>query len=249
MNLDLDKISTRIHYQFKNAKLLDEAMTHKSFCVDANENCPYNERFEYLGDAIVNLIIAEKLFLDFPQDQEGMLSKKRASLVNQEALAALAKKCELQNYIIMGPGERKQESHLKPRILASTFEAVIGAIYLDSNFEIVKKWILQHFKEMNFNIDVESGYQQDYKTRLQELTQKEKMGTPTYELVLTSGPSHKPIFLVCLKLNGLEKMRAEGTSKKNAEQMAAQLFLSELEKSNYEKNSSEKLDTKIKGAK
>lgn len=225
---DLKSIASYIKYTFKNFNLLNEAMTHKSYCIEENAKAPYNERLEYLGDAIVNLIIAEKLFIDFPVDQEGMLSKKRASLVNQEALAALAKKCEVQNFIILGPGERKQESHLKPRILASTFEALIGAIYLDSDFETVKKWILNQFAEMNFNIDVETGYQQDYKTRLQELTQKEKMGTPVYELILTSGPSHKPTFLVSLKLNGTEKMRAEGSSKKNAEQFAAQLYLNDL---------------------
>lgn len=226
--MDLMHITPNLKYTFKNKALLIESMTHKSYCIEGNAHLPFNERLEYLGDAIVNLIIAEKLFEDFPLDQEGMLSKKRASLVNQDALAALAKKCELQNFIILGPGEKKQESHLKPRILASTFEALVGAIYLDSDFIQVKNWILKQFEDMNFKIDAETGYQQDYKTRLQELTQKEKMGTPIYELLLTSGPSHRPTFLVCLKLNGVEKMRAEGLSKKNAEQLAAQLYLSEL---------------------
>lgn len=222
------QILKSISYNFKDQHLLQEALTHKSFCIEERADYPYNERLEYLGDAILNLVIAEKLFQQFPADQEGMLSKKRASLVNQEVLAHLAKKSNLQDLLILGPGEKKQESHLKPRILASTYEAIIGAIYLDSDFVQIKKWILDQFEQLDWAIDIQSGYHQDYKTRLQEFTQKEKMGTPTYDLVLTSGPSHKPIFLISLKLGEVEKMRAEGSSKKNAEQLAAQLFLAEL---------------------
>lgn len=221
-------IESRIQYKFKNPKLLVEAMTHKSFCVDTNKNKPYNERLEFLGDSILGFVIAEDLFRKYPNDDEGLLSKKRASLVNQDTLNTLATTFQLSEELILGPGERKQNSHLKPRILASCFEAIIGAIYLDSDFKTVEGLILKYFFDLDFKLDHETGYEKDYKTRLQELTQKHKLGTPVYELLMTVGPSHKPSFLVCLKLNDVEKVRAEGPSKKTAEQMAAELFLKSL---------------------
>jgi len=223
-------LEQRLHYKFKNRALLGEALTHKSYCVDQNRDKAYNERLEFLGDSILNFVIAEDLFKKFPKDEEGFLSKKRASLVNQDTLNSLALKSGLEQELIMGPGERKQKSHLKPRILASCFEAIIGAIYFDGGFEKASEFILRHFTDLNFKLDEETGFEKDYKTRLQELTQKFKMGTPTYELLMTAGPSHKPSFLVCIKLNDEEKARAEGSSKKMAEQMAAQTFLDILNK-------------------
>ncbi|MBC7465373.1 MAG: ribonuclease III [Bdellovibrio sp.] len=223
-------LEERMYYTFKNKDLLTEALTHKSYCVDVNRHKPYNERLEFLGDSILNFVIADDLYKKFPNDDEGYLSKKRASLVNQVTLNQLALNCGLAEEMIMGPGERRQNSHLKPRILASCFEAVIGAIYFDSNFEKATEFILHHFTDLNFKLDDESGYEKDYKTRLQEVTQKFKMGTPIYELVMTAGPSHKPSFLVCLKLNDEEKTRAEGATKKMAEQMAAQIYLNILNK-------------------
>ncbi|MFZ3229186.1 MAG: ribonuclease III [Pseudobdellovibrio sp.] len=225
-----NSVEDRIHYQFKNKSLLMEALTHKSYCVDLNKYKKYNERLEFLGDSILNFVIADDLYKKFPSDDEGYLSKKRASLVNQDTLNQLATNCLLANEIILGPGERKQNSHQKPRVLASCFEAIIGAVYLDSNFSIATEFILKHFLELNFKIDDESGFAKDYKTRLQEVTQKYKMGTPIYELLMTVGPSHKPSFLVCIKLNGEEKARAEGASKKVAEQAAAEIYLKILNK-------------------
>lgn len=240
LNTKTNTVEDRIYYKFKNKSLFTEAMTHKSFCVDSNKNKPYNERLEFLGDSILNFVIAEDLFKKFPSDDEGFLSKKRASLVNQVTLNQLAVNCGLSEEIILGPGEKKQGSHLKPRILASCFEAIIGAIYFDSNFATASEFILKHFAELDFKLDEETGYEKDYKTRLQEITQKNKMGTPVYELVMTAGPSHKPTFLVCLKLNDEEKSRAEGASKKIAEQLAAQIYLSQLNTELNLKSSTEK---------
>lgn len=217
-----------IRYQFKNTSFLLEALTHKSFCILENRTIPHNERFEYLGDAILGLIMAEQLMLLCPKDNEGILSKKRASLINQETLAEKALNMKLSEFLILGPGEKAQGSHLKPRILASAFEAIIGAIYLDSDFDTVKKWINDEFKNNISDIKPDMEYEKDYKTRLQELTYKIKIGTPIYELVSTTGPSHDPEFLVSLKIGTQEKARASGKSKKIAEQKAAQIYMEEL---------------------
>ncbi len=223
-------IENQIKYKFKKEDLLIEALTHKSFCIEQNSKKADNERLEFLGDSILNFVIADYLLELFPQDSEGLLSKKRASLVNQNTLNDLALNCRIADEIILGPGEKKQNSHLKPRVLASCFEALIGAVYLDSDFVMAKKFVLQHFKDLDFKLDEESGFETDYKTRLQEITQKFKMGTPTYELLMTKGPSHQPSFLVALNLNLQEKARAEGPSKKKAEQAAAQIYLHLLRK-------------------
>lgn len=219
-----------LNYKFKDEALLNEALTHKSFSVDENRLKPHNERLEFLGDSILNFVIAADLLEKFKQESEGLLSKKRASLVNQNTLAVLAKDLQLQNFLMFGPGEVKQGSPLNPRLLASALEAVIGAIYLDSDFKTVEEWTLKLFKNIPVVVDDQIGNISDYKTRLQELTQKHKLGTPVYELVFTTGPSHKPQFVISLKLDNEEKARAEGGSKKAAEQKAAEVYLNELQK-------------------
>lgn len=228
MSKSFSSIEQNMAYQFKDANLIKTALTHKSFCVGKNKDVLHNERLEFLGDAVLGLVIAEDLMKRFPQDTEGALSKKRASLVNQDILSQKAKKLSLNEKLILGPGEAEQESHLKPRILASAYEALLGALYSEAGFEKVQKYIVTEFHKDIQDIKPDLEYEKDYKTRLQELTQKLNLGTPTYELVLSSGPSHKPEFLVCLKLKDDEKVRATGASKKAAEQMAAQMLLEEL---------------------
>ncbi|MEQ1722537.1 MAG: ribonuclease III [Pseudobdellovibrio sp.] len=217
-----------LKYKFKNEALLFEALTHKSFSVEENREQAHNERLEFLGDSILNFVIAEKLLKLFPEEQEGVLSKKRASLVNLNKLADVAKIYKLDQYIQFGPGEIKQGNHLNSRIQGSCIEAIIGAIYLDAGLEKSREWVLDQFTKEDFFSEVKASYSADYKSRLQELTQKHKLGTPIYDLVLTTGPSHKPQFLISLKLNDIEKARADGASKKIAEQKAAELYLSEL---------------------
>lgn len=217
-------------YHFKNEALLIEALTHKSFSIEENKKQVHNERLEFLGDAVLNFVIAADLCKRFPKDAEGVLSKKRASLVNQTTLAEIAKNLDLSKLIQFGPGEVKQGSPTNPRILASAVEALIGAVFLDSDYLRVESWVLDLFKGIS-DEQSESGSQDfDYKTRLQELTQKHKLGTPTYEVVMTSGPSHKPHFIISLKLNQTEMSRAQGASKKMAEQAAAEIYLTELVK-------------------
>lgn len=222
-----------INYKFKNRDLLIEALTHKSYCINDKRKKPHNERLEFLGDAILGFVLAEQLMQIFPQDNEGLLSKKRASLVNQDVLAKKALGYKLETLLILGPGEKEQESNLKPRILCSVYEAVLGAIYLDSDFANVKTWIQNEFKADIEQIKPDLEFERDYKTRLQELTQKLKLGTPEYQLIGSQGPSHNPEFLVGIFLNengkSVEKFRATGKSKKAAEQSAAQLLIKSLE--------------------
>ncbi len=219
-----------LNYTFQNDELIIEALTHKSFSVEANRNQLHNERLEFLGDSILNFIIAEKLLNLFPEEQEGVLSKKRASLVNLNKLAEIAKKFELEKYMQFGPGEIKQGNHLNSRIQGSCIESIIGAIYQDVGLEICRQWTLDQFTREDFYGEINASYTLDYKSRLQELTQKHRLGTPIYDVVLTTGPSHKPQFLVSLKLKEAEKSRADGASKKIAEQKAAELYLNELTK-------------------
>lgn len=230
MKLLIDSFQKLLGYTFKNESLLVEALTHKSFSVEDNRSQPHNERLEFLGDSILNFVVAEELLKLFPEEQEGVLSKKRASLVNLNKLAEVAKKFKLDQYIQFGPGEIKQGNHLNGRIQGSCIEAIIGAIYLDGGFDKSRSWVLAQFTKADFYNEVNASYTTDYKSRLQELTQKHKLGTPVYELILTTGPSHKPQFLISLKLNETEKARADGASKKNAEQKAAELYLNELMK-------------------
>lgn len=226
-------LEQNINYKFKNRELLIEALTHRSYCINEKRKNSHNERLEYLGDAILGFILAEQLMELFPQDNEGLLSKKRASLVNQDVLSQKALKLKLDTLLILGPGEKEQESHLKPRILCSAYEAILGAIYLDSDFLNIRSWIQKEFSDDIAQIKPDLEYERDYKTRLQELTQKLKLGMPEYQLVGSEGPSHNPEFLVGIFLieNGkpVEKFRATGKSKKAAEQAAAQQLMKLLE--------------------
>jgi ribonuclease III len=225
----LRELEEELGHRFTDVSLVHTALTHRSYCVQKNSGTPHNERLEFLGDALLGLVIAENLMATFPTDNEGSLSKKRASVVNKDVLSEKARRLNLHEFLILGPGEKEQESHLKPRLLASAYEALLGALYFDAGFEKTKKLInsafLAEFQEMSSVPD----FERDYKTRLQELTQKVKLGTPSYHLISTAGPSHRPEFLVALHVESEERVRAAGPSKKMAEQRAAQLLLAELE--------------------
>lgn len=246
LNIDqklVARVEKNVKYSFKNKELLIEALTHKSFCAGDNKNLRPNERLEFLGDAILGAVIAEQLMNMYKKDNEGLLSKKRASVINQEVLSNKAKAMFIDEVLIMGPGERNQGSNQQPRILASAFEAIIGAIYLESDFGTVQKWITAEFDADISKIKPDLEYEKDYKTRLQELVMKHKMSRPEYKLISSMGPSHDPEFLVAVLIDGEEKIRAKGKSKKNAEQKAAELCLNDflkLEKKTDSKNESGK---------
>ena len=218
----------QLGYTFKRADLLQKALTHKSFSNEKRlgklEN---NERLEFLGDAVLELCVTELLIQHFPSDPEGVLSSKRSQLVNEITLAKLAEELELHKVLQLGKGERQTNGHLKPRLLASALEALFGAIYLDGGFSVAQKYIKTVFEKTLQELE-EVDSHKDYKTRLQELIQKEHRITPKYSLEKTEGPEHKKQFFVKVQVNGETLASGEGKSKKEAEQKAAEEAWKEL---------------------
>lgn len=211
-------------YQFKNKNLITEALTHKSFKKSYN-----NERLEYLGDAVLDLVIGEYLFKKFPRANEGELSKMRASLVNEDGFTKLAKFINLGDYIYLSATEENNNGRNKPSLLSNAFEAIMGTIYLESGIDDVKRIVLWIIEEVHPVIDLSSLFK-DYKTTLQEFTQAEFGVTPDYKLINSSGPDHRKEFEIEVLVNNKKLATAKGKSKKIAQQEAAKIALSILQK-------------------
>lgn len=226
---DLPAIEKKIGYQFKDKELLKLALTHKSFAAENKFKAKNNEKLEFLGDAILDFVLSEILYLAFPEDDEGILSKKRASLVNEEVLAVLARKIDLDKFLKMGKGEILTGGDKKPRLQASVFEALSGAIFLDGGFEAVKKFLTDNFSEEVKNLNLEVHFVKDYKTRLQEIIQKKFKTPPNYVLISEKGPAHEKEFFVQVVLADKILGIGKGKTKKEAEQMAAEKAIKELE--------------------
>ncbi len=218
------ELEKRLGYTFKNKQLIIEALTHKSY------KKPYNnERLEFLGDAVLDLIVGEFLFHKFPHSDEGVLSKIRASLVNESGFATLARALDLGRYIYLSPAEENNQGRHKPSLLSNAFEAVIGAIYLEAGLERVRSIVVKLLDETYPRIDLDTLCK-DYKTALQELTQATHGVTPDYELLGARGPDHRKEFEVAVVLGGKAIASAKGHSKKAAQQKAAQIALEKLRK-------------------
>ncbi|MCE3047661.1 ribonuclease III [Helicobacter kayseriensis] len=213
----LQKLQDTISYHFKDASLLECAMTHKSCKKPFN-----NERLEFLGDAVVDLVIGEYLFERFPHYQEGKLSKIRASIVSEEGLTKFAKEIGLDQCIFLSPAEESNHGREKPSILADAFEALMGAIFLEEGLIVVKRIINQLIKitydHINFELIIS-----DYKTSLQEVTQARFGVIPEYILIQETGPDHQKSFEMAIKIAQKEYARAIGSSKKQAQQECAKL--------------------------
>ncbi len=222
----LQDFEKRLGYSFKNKDLLQEALTHKSFKSPVN-----NERLEFLGDAVLDLVVGEYLFHRFPKANEGELSKLRASLVNEEGFAKLARKLGIGEYIFISQAEENNQGRTKPSLLSNAFEAVMGAIYLEVGLEKVRDITLKLLEETYPKIDLGSLFK-DYKTTLQELTQARHGVTPEYKLLGSSGPDHKKEFEVAVTLHGQTIATAKGRSKKAAQQEAAKKALEILKAHN-----------------
>jgi ribonuclease-3 len=213
-----------IGYKFNDKQLITEALTHKSY------KKPYNnERLEFLGDAVLDLIVGEFLFHKFPDSDEGILSKIRASLVNESGFTLLAQKINLGDFIYLSSAEENNEGRYKPSLLSNAFEAVIGAVYLEGGLEVVRDIVEKLLIQTHQKIDLQS-LSKDYKTALQELTQSTHGVTPTYALVRSFGPDHKKEFEISVALNNQTIATAQGKSKKEAQQKAAQIALERLRK-------------------
>ncbi len=226
----MTNLETKIQFQFKNRDLLTRALTHKSFAHELRERGEHNEKLEFLGDAVLDLILGEYLMELFPGDGEGGLSKKRASLVNEEVLANLATDLELPKNIYLGKGETITRGAQKPRILASAFEALLGAMFLDGGYEVVRSFVRRNYLNLIENLDPTQDFERDYKTRLQEVMQKETKEAPVYELISEEGPPHDRAFTVCVRVKEVNLAVGTGRSKKIAEQVAAKKGLDILSK-------------------
>ncbi len=227
--LELTQLQQNISYVFKDLSLLNQAFTHKSF---SNENTAGkyldNERFEFLGDAVLDLIISHLLMDIFPCHTEGDLTKLRAAIVNEKRIADLSRSLNLGEFILLGKGEDSTKGRAKKSILADTYEALIAAIYLDSGYKSVFKVIKKHFIEILSSADQGTLYYKDYKSQLQEYIQRAYKTTPKYVLINESGPDHKKSFEINITLKNKILGKGSGDSKKAATQNAAQDALEKL---------------------
>lgn len=215
------ELAERMGIKFKNIRHLDLALTHRSFVHE--HKLPLeksNERLEFLGDAVLGICIAEMLVKQFPEEPEGLLSKRRAALVNQKTLAKLAESLEVGEALKLGKGEEKTGGRKKRSLLCDAFEAIIGAIYLDQGMSVAVKYIHRAFKDLiPESKKVETS--QDFKTRLQEYFQGRYKRSPRYTVVGEKGPDHSKIFEVKVEINNEILARGVGSSKREAEQDAA----------------------------
>ncbi|CUV66365.1 Ribonuclease III (RNase III) [Sulfurovum sp. enrichment culture clone C5] len=213
------ELESKLGYSFKNKQLIIEALTHKSF------KKPYNnERLEFLGDAVLDLIVGEYLYKKFPTSDEGTLSKIRASLVNENGFALLATELNLGKYIYISLAEENNEGRTKLSLLSNAFEAVIGSIYLEAGLDGAKSIAIAMLEKCYPIIDLQT-LSKDYKTALQEFTQAKYGVTPAYEMIGATGPDHKKEFEIEVLLDGKNLASASGKSKKEAQQKAAQIAL------------------------
>ena len=218
-----DKLLAFTGYQFKRRELLEQALTHRSFSRGAN-----NERLEFLGDSVLNLIISNFIYRRFESASEGRLSRIRASLVKQDTLAKVAREIGLGDHIQLGGGELKSGGFRRASILSDALEALIAAIYLDSNYAQAEKTVLHLFDDLLQAVDVGSSLK-DAKTKLQEYLQGRQKPLPLYKVIQTNGKSHDQVFTVSCELSDLDlHSEGKGSSRKKAEQQAAHNLLQKL---------------------
>jgi ribonuclease-3 len=223
-----ETLEQRLGHAFKDPLLCRTALTHKSWLNETAElGRADNERLEFLGDAVLALVVSDLLMRRFPSYPEGELSKIRAAAVNEDGLASVAESIALGQWIFLGRGEEQAGGRHKKSILANTLEALIGAIYVDGGFGPAFQVVESLFSHRL--ADAETAAERDYKSRLQEISQAEHKVNPTYDVVSESGPEHDKTFEIAISIEGREYARAFGRSKKEAQQAAAARALDLLE--------------------
>ncbi|MBQ4638440.1 MAG: ribonuclease III [Clostridia bacterium] len=210
---DVEKI---LEYKFSKPELLRLALTHPS-C-----GMPNNQRLEFLGDAVLQVCVSEKLYNEMPNAPEGVMTRKRALMVQERALYSAAVCFGIGDYLVLGKGERNAGGQLRASILADTMEALIGAIFMDGGFDRAKAFVIKMLANM------ETDTWRDYKTELQEYTQSLVLGVPEYEIIDQSGPAHDRSFIAGVSISGDRIATGSGKTKKDAEQSAAKTALSKL---------------------
>lgn len=222
MKRRIELLEKTLGYKFKTDKLIIEALTHKS------HKQPYdNERLEFLGDAVLDLVVGEYLFNKFPKSDEGMLSKIRASLVNESGFDKLARSINLGDFIYLSNAEENNGGREKSSLLSNAFEAIMGAIYLESGLIVVQDIAIKLIEKNHKEISLDSLFK-DFKTTLQELTQARFGLTPEYKVIASRGPDHKKEFEIAVIIENKEYGRAIGKSKKIAQQDAAEITIDML---------------------
>ena len=219
MKIDFQNLEKKIKITFKNKDLLIKSLTHKSFNKENN-----NEKIEFLGDRVLGLVMAKKLLEIYPNEKEGILDKKFAGLVNKKTCLQIAYKLNLHKYVLTFNSSNKKKI-IEDKVLADSCEALIGSIYLDKGFNVVEKFILDFWSD---HIKDSVITQIDAKTKLQEFSLKKFKKLPIYKIISNTGPRHKPLFKVSVKLVDTKLYVAEGKSKKDAEQNAAVLCLQNI---------------------
>ncbi|PIU98453.1 ribonuclease III [Candidatus Wolfebacteria bacterium CG03_land_8_20_14_0_80_40_12] len=220
--LDITDLEKKLGLVFKNKALLKEALTHRSY-LNENPSCGkfHNERLEFLGDAVLELVVTEYLFSRFPVHSEGQLTSLRAALVNYLIMAKSSYGIDLENFILLSKGEAKDTGRARSVILANAMEAVIGAAYLDAGYSAAKKIIEQFIIAPNLNQIIEAELYKDAKSQLQEIVQEKLKLTPSYQLIEEWGPDHKKIFRMGVYFKDELVAQGEGHSKQEAEVEAA----------------------------
>ena len=219
---NLDRLAASLQYGFSDRSLLTEAVTHRS------AGAKNNERLEFLGDSILNFVIANELFRRYPDSPEGDLSRLRASLVKKEGLALIARDLQLGDYLILGSGELKSGGYRRDSILADTVEAIFGAVYLDGGFDDCSELILRLYQDQLSNIPDVSQLK-DPKTRLQEILQARKIPLPRYQVVDVSGKAHQQTFIIACDIDELSvSTQGKAGSRRKAEQQAAEKAIEQV---------------------
>ena len=218
---ELKRLEKRIGYEFSDFSLLKQALTHRSALG------LHNERLEFLGDSILSFAISTDLYKRFPKVDEGDLSRMRATLVCGKMLSEVGREFVLSDCLILGPGELKSGGFRRDSIIADGVEAIIGAVFLDSNIDVVNKLVLSWFESRLNTIEPGIG-QKDPKTRLQEHLQSRKQPLPLYEVLDVKGEAHNQQFTMSCEIEGMQQVQGKGTSRRKAEQVAAQTMLTAL---------------------
>lgn len=217
------RLSERLGYKFSNVELLQQALTHRSAAKQ------HNERLEFLGDAVLGMVVAQALYKRFPSVPEGKLTRMRSTLVKGDTLAELGREADVGELLKLGPGELKSGGHRRSSIIADAMEAILGAIYLEAGLDITAGVILRLWQSRIDRLDP-NEHPKDAKTRLQEFLQSRKLPLPVYEVVDISGKDHDQTFVVHCHIEALGKpMKGVGTSRRKAEQQAARTALEKLD--------------------
>lgn len=226
---DLSPLEQKLSFTFSDFGLLRRALTHKSYINEQKDKTLQdNERLEFLGDAVLDLIISDTLMARYPEAKEGDLSKMKANIVSEGTLAAIANGLDLGGFLFLGKGEDRTEGRGKNSLLSDALEAVIAAMYLDQGFSSAKASVLTLFMPFIKNLTPLATF--DYKTAMQEFCQKAFGVLPTYRVIQESGPDHQKMFEVAIEIHGTSYGTGTGRSKKEAEQMAAHVAMDQLQK-------------------